>query len=485
MAISQFLNQYPRTFTQPLGSAEVEIKHIHSPVPYTYQVDVQSIGEDQTGNRKKTITQTFRIEIVSAPEQLKYAVGATGDLFLHGAASIVGDIYVRRNLITVNKGYFSVGSTAYWQNTDRPSIESLTPGVRAGLTLGGKIYRITNTEIGQLTTTTSYQNHSGLSLSPVKHEDAPAKYLPIAHENIHQVFKLPFYPEIVEQTVFFSDVPIAENRSRYLLSQTTMTIDGETITATPSNATSFTGNHSALAIRAENSGDITIQSASFNRFSTLERSGTKGKITINGTELVDFGKGAFIDGDVNIKGSPKIRGPLFITGNLTIDSADVQFDSTIYVLKETEIKESKISGMRMFNPDGTPYYTSLVLFGKQKVRIYNTNLYLESPLTTEQKLRAFLYSEEHIEIFGVGSNISIVGGIFGRNVIFNAVKGNTYGTSRAGYIEFGGRWFEPNQTNIPTNRSRLRIEYNKELIQNPPPGLPPSVNFKRVNTRIE
>jgi hypothetical protein len=78
-----------------------------------------------------------------------------------------------------------------------------------------------------------------------------------------------------------------------------------------------------------------------------------------------------------------------------------------------------------------------------------------------------------MEIYGVGSNVEIQGGVFGRKIVLNATRGRV--TPGSGYDDerTNGLYnFQSNQTQISPSKSRLRIIYNPELIKNPPEGLP-------------
>lgn len=51
--------------------------------------------------------------------------------------------------------------------------------------------------------------------------------------------------------------------------------------------------------------------------------------------------------------------------------------------------------------------------------------------STEPKMiDAFLYSNQTLEMYGIGFNIKIKGGVYGSNVILNATKGDTRDTLR-------------------------------------------------------
>jgi hypothetical protein len=500
-AINQFINEYntEEQFIQSQGLASVRITNTTQLDPFTYQIDVLSTGIDSNRNKEKEVTYTYTIQIINAPDQLKYAVGSTGDMFLHGSVSIIGDMHVSRHLFTTDHGWYPHPVSSYyqlvWKNSDLPTVQGKDSGVIPILTLGGKIYKITQLGRDYIVQDVSrYYSHTGLdNNTSFNYDSYSSRYNQVSSDDIQLAFKDQFAPAVVAKDVTFSSINIDSFKEKYLLrTGGSPIIDGEHINVTNANDTEFTGDYSNFNIRSTRNEDLTLYDVSFGRFSSLDRNGGHTRtLTITGDELVDFGDGAFYDGDVVIQGSPKIKGPLFVTGALYISNANVQFDSTIYVQGRTSISNSTIRGMAALDPGGNTYYTSLVLLGKQSIDTQLTNTNLSFPITEENKIRAFLYSEDHIHMFGIISNLQIEGGIFAKkNVIFNAVKGNTYDTYRDGQVKFPTTvsnsqawWFSPNQTSLAPEQSRIRIEYNHDLINHPPMGLPPSIKFELKNKR--
>jgi hypothetical protein len=100
---------------------------------------------------------------------------------------------------------------------------------------------------------------------------------------------------------------------------------------------------------------------------------------------------------------------------------------------------------------------SLVLFGKDAIQISNNNVYGDDP----KIIRGFFYSEELMEIYGVGSNVEIQGGIFGKKVVLNATRGPV----RRGdsiywlgiFVGYEKDVYAQNQQNISPSKSRLKV----------------------------
>lgn len=135
------------------------------------KITVQSTGK--VNEKTKTLTHTYELGAKRLPDQLKYAVGAkddncglyevkdgskkcnNGNIFIHGPASIVGDMYVGGDLITTNQSQHQKGDTSYWPYTDYPSIEGIDEK-NPKLTLLGNYYTF-NTD--KTTSVEKYNEH--------------------------------------------------------------------------------------------------------------------------------------------------------------------------------------------------------------------------------------------------------------------------------------------------------------------------------------
>mgnify|MGYP001339330624 FL=1 len=81
-------------------------------------------------------------------------------------------------------------------------------------------------------------------------------------------------------------------------------------------------------------------------------------------------------------------------------------------------------------------------------------MYIDQP----SELKGFFYSEDALEMFGVGSNMKIHGGISAKRITLNAIRGNYHNKQR--------NWkYAINPTSL-SSPSRLIIEYDTELIEN-------------------
>ncbi|MED1862421.1 hypothetical protein P4V41_02945 [Fictibacillus nanhaiensis] len=450
-------------------------------------------SEAVVNGKKRTLISTIKLGAKQVPEALKYAVGSynpckgiigctplsdDGNMFLHGGVAIKGDLYVERNLITKDKGI--VGTGYGWVQSDFPSIEGEN-GKAAHLILPGNLYKqpvdrhyyyhIRETGFSSWY---GYQrvNKENVASAFTRYTDSNKKYVPIIETRVPN----------------FAPIKITDQKSLYFFTDKTT----NSFTVNKVNDANFNNNANQEQLRKKYENDnvfinsdnnVKIDgSFAFKRLSTKDKS-TNRKITITGTQDITkwskltFKDGAYLGGNVTI-GNPSINnyntdnypkfeidGPIFVDGDLTIWGANVKFNSTIYVTGKTTIRFSKLQGIRDLNN----IEKSLVLFGKESILISNNNVYGDTP----NIVRGFFYSEDLMEIYGVGSNVEIQGGVFGRKVVLNATRGKV--TSNSGDDDERGDGsynFQSNQHQISPDKSRLRIIYNPELIQNPPEGLP-------------
>jgi hypothetical protein len=435
--------------------------------------------------KTKTIISNIHLGAKQTPEALSYALGAynpckgrigctarddDGNMFLHGGVAIKGDLYVERNLITKNKGI--VGTDYDWITSDLPSVEGEN-GKKAHLILPGNLYKMTSD--------LRYSDHilqknfnNNVAYQKVNKESVGSAFTSFNEINKNYV------PIVDSRAPSFAPIDIDGQKAQYYFPEVkigvTKLTDGNF--NNNSNQENIRRNYESSNIAVASSQNIKIHGSHiFNSFSTrLYSSDRKVNITSApagrfGPSQLTFKQGAYLGGDVTIGNTGinhynhgeydqfEIDGPMFIDGDLTIWGANVKFNSTIYVTGKTTIRYSRLQGIMNNNIE-----KSLVLFGKDSIQISNNNVYGDNA----NIIRGFFYSENLMEIYGVGSNVEIQGGVFGRKVVLNATRGKV----KPIYGRLNTYDFESGQNQMSPSKSRLKIIYNPELIKNPPEGLP-------------
>ncbi|WNB92725.1 hypothetical protein [Bacillus sp. NEB1478] len=493
---------FKSTAALPADAGELKVKIYNRHKTSTSPDDLTQVmtlhSEAKVNGKTKTLISTIQLGAKQVPEALNYALGAynpctgqancttkpdDGNMFIHGGVAIKGDLYVEGNLTTKNKGI--IGTEKNWIPSDFPSIEGEN-GNKARLILPGNLYTLTNDR--------TYSNHINETqfTSQNGYQNILKTNIESAFTAYHEANKQ-YVPMIDTRVPSFAPIDISGQKINYYYP-----LYGNSFTATELRDGNFNNNPNQENIRNRYANDniyvnmnsnnnngnnfITINgSFTFNRFSTKNLNNEKRDAWISSDKdswsKVTFKKGGYFGGDVLI-GNPwesgyntnnyqkfEIDGPIFIDGDLTIWGANVKFNSTVYVTGKTTIRFSRLQGIVQNNVE-----KSLVLFGKKPILIANNNVYGDVP----NVIRGFFYSEDLMEIYGVGSNVEIQGGVFGRKVVLNAARGrvspDTGSDDERGGV--GTYVFQPNQTQISPSKSRLIITYNPELIQNPPEGLP-------------
>ncbi|EGL81588.1 hypothetical protein CathTA2_2951 [Caldalkalibacillus thermarum TA2.A1] len=514
---------FKRHFDGGQGSYHLTVLSIEQasddPDVLTRHVKLKSKGYSaKNSQRPAVITATVAIGARQIPDALDYALGAynpcagrsdgncanqgsdnvkgEGNLFLHGGVSVVGDLYVENNLITKNKGIIDRGTN--WVNSDFPSIESPVKGVQPRLALGNELYIFQSD--------TNYQNHIN------REQFNTHGYIQVTASH-SQAFAAGYAPRLVQRLPDFTPVHITGEKQHYYYSV-------RDHAHLPNVQHVRVSSNGALEPRQDYGNVLPFRRDCFlwwcddnyntnvrlsNGNYTFNRLAVDGDLRITGNtnsfRSVTFKEGLYVAGDLIIGNEStsdyipnydklEIRGPIYVGGNLKIQGANVRFDSVIYVEGKTEIRFASLEGIRE-QIDGETVEKSLVLFGQGDILIANINVF-RSHNEQLNRLRGFFYSEGFLEMYGVGSNLQIEGGVFGRKVVLNATKGDVHDRyPGSGY--FSARynnqnvWFRQDQPQLPPELSRLRIVYNPELIKNPPQGMPKveGLEVKLIERRID
>lgn len=223
---------------------------------------------------------------------------------------------------------------------------------------------------------------------------------------------------------------------------------------------------------------------------------SQGRLKVSGNVYIKENRNwrTYLSGAITINNEENF---IYIDGNTTI--TDLTINSHIYTSGNADIKQNlNMNGTIFVSGESTIENLSnqsggtAVILSKGNLTVANNNLYEKNA----RQIDAFLYSDQDLEIYGVGSNIKINGGIYGKNITLNATKGETYPTTgyssynpnlnTSNFDSIGGLYLEKNQTN-PNLPSRLQIEFEPDLIQNPPVGLPAvdKLQITEIDQKIE
>lgn len=416
---------------------------------FLQRIDIEVDMEDSNRKLVKTLT------ISTIADVFRYSAVTPGELNLNGASYLVGDVYAGKEINVHDSAYFTardrscyfiwcdVYLSEFWTDTSFPTIN------------------------GDLTVVDQTYNH------------------------------------ILENHVSKrSFEPTKENLNRYLSSGVRLINDKPQIK--PIDVQGLIDEKKKSRIKNEGNHFDLLGNSHQNYFdhSLQARNGWRinDSVEIKGDLLV---KGDFVlDGNLKVDGSIYIKGDATFSGELSVGK-----DEFIYVDKGVTINNLDLTGSIFiqkdiyvsgdFNTNGTVYVErggdirnlsnnkgTLVVLSEDTLTVANNSLYTDNPKVID----AFFYSNADLDIYGVGSNLKIRGGIYGQNITLNAVKGKSkesyYSGSKNVASNYDPIYVQWPQAPISFEESRLSIEYKDELILNPPEGIPTvdKVTVKEIDT---
>lgn len=455
--------------------------NIIKPLTSTNNVFVQTldISVPIGTNSTKKVKRTFKISTIA--DIFNYGVVTNGDLTLNGAVDIKGNIFVQKRLYLSNRGKFITNGNTKYPPTVYPSING-DMSVK-GLNNNNQPYPF-KYYIDAAVTTTAQP-----IWTPISDTNRITNYF-VTSPKIRDVFVSTNQINILGR-INEKDQAYNTRKNQILSTYEQQKIQNN---FTHTNSAKYLKNLEILG-SLNVTGDLIIE----------------GNLTMGSSSSLTVSGNVFINGNSMLKGNITLLNPnsyIYINGKSDIsnvnlqgqlfisDSADITSDfntnGTVYIEGHTTVKDlSNVSG-------GTA-----IILSNGSMLVANNNEFSTEP----KEIDAFLYSNQTLEMYGVGSNIKIKGGIYGSNLILNATKGDTRETMRVGrwvwrdwlpvweweyihdsenYNLIGGLYFPKNQ-NDPALDSRLQIEFKEDLILNPPTGIPTvqSLQIKSIDQKIE
>lgn len=411
------------------------------------------------GNSGKEISKEVILSTIA--KVFQYSLVSPGTVTFNGAAYIEGDVLT--NVIqNRNEAKFISGST-YMKKTSYPAIKgSLSVTDRNG-------YKYYNNKYSSFDPNSNNLNKYFSIVPKIKNSEQNINDLELSYTNSLNKVNLNLSTTKVEQDCY-----------RNWLGQLICTMKDFSYNEKTQITSTKLG---ALTIR--NKGDITVNGNLIVTKNLTIESG--GKLTVNGSIKVE--EGATLKGEIVLKSAEdfiyidsytnidnfKMTGKMFINHNADIKN-DFNTNGTVFVRGTVDIEN-------LSNNAGT-----LLVIADNKVKISNNSLYTDEPKVID----AFIYSNNELEIYGVGSHLKIQGGIYGKSIILNATKGKTKKatsswwtyTCPSGYDNLSDLCFQKNQNSLDPTTSRLSVIYKKEFILNPPTGIPTieKIQIKELNT---
>lgn len=295
-----------------------------------------------------------------------------------------------------------------------------------------------------------------------------------------------YAPQIVKRDANIGEINIREQRNRYYFNQ-----NNPSVTKVRLNNKKFS-NYSAKEDKIVPYSKALLGN-NYNINTTLINNNTFKHLALLGGGKIrkgnhEFTKGLYVNRSLEIgnmkqtdepdeRDNITLDGTIYVEGNVKIQGANLTSNVMMYVDGDVDIRFSSISGKKLNNNDtGT-----LIIFATGNIYLANNSVQQDNPT----HIKGYFYSEKSMEIYGVGSNIHIDGGVSANRVVLNALRGrvskeNPYynlNVPEIGVVE---------PVNVQRNKpSRLTIKYDSELIENYLKLNPPeAVIYDVVNPEI-
>ncbi|WP_028987470.1 hypothetical protein [Thermicanus aegyptius] len=451
---------------------------------YSEKVEIVTVGK--SGGSRQTYRKT--LVLTTMADVFKYELVTPGNLDLNGAAYLEGDVYVGGDLTTHNQASFKYTFFIF----DRTAwVDTAYPAINGNLTLDGQLkVKDANGTNPRTVEKTKENLNKFFSIAP---NLKPASLTLPDNNLVNQAFRNPKITRIPSTSHTADDYDYEEDKT--FTSSTKF-----------DNLFGFLYNkftiHHGVTIRVH--GDLVVDgSLEMESNSKLIVDGDiyiKGPAVLRGTIQVGQGRHLYIKGDetsllgmifdlikdifgdifgdksfVTVIDNLTFNGSMYVNGNLAVNK-HLNANSAIYAKGDIDINDLNNEG------GGT-----LILLSGRNIGMYNNNQYADTP----KEINAYLYSTNQLTIYGVGSNIKINGGVFAASIELNTTKGITqesdFSVDGKDAMRVGPLYFDPRQLTLPPTKSRLSIYYKKEMILNPPSGIPTvnKVTITEVDGRYE
>lgn len=424
------------------------------------------------GKSGKTLTKVMTLSTVS--DVFQYTAVTPSNMYLYGSPYIIGDVNIGGNLYVSNYGNYIDGYTKY--------IQTYYPAINGTLTVKGRYYEAGQQPVGKGISTPVYNFYSWNTFGPESFKKyfsvAPVvknRQLTVDKINIGDVItaKALKWPENVEKNSCDS-YNIDKNGNAF----------GYDVTASQVGSQPIKGNlYVGDDLIVEENKSLTVNGDLYVKdVLTVKGNLTvKGKIYVggnadlNGVLSTGADKYIYIAGNATLSdvSALNLNGVMYVNGSLT-SKGDVNTNGSIYVRGNADVENFS-------NSNGT-----LILLCDGNIQLYNNNLYKDNPKVID----AYLYSNSNLFIYGIGSNLKINGGIYGNTISLSASRGRTINKPIYDWFKIiliGYKLEFQNPQPADPAKSRLTVNFKKDMILNPPKGIPTvnKVTLKEINTSVQ
>ncbi|MFC5558744.1 hypothetical protein ACFPN4_06395 [Ureibacillus thermophilus] len=455
--------------------------------------EIVSIGN--VNGKRKQLTTFVEIGADKVPEQLKYALTSQGNIHLNGAVQITGDLRFNGSLTTYDKAHIKL-NYHYWVKSLKPSMKSTSKHSSPKIVVGNnsKFYQV----VDKLNSSQRYDGIHSLNNSVLRN---------IEKDKISDLFDTSVFdtaPSVITTDSEIKPVDIESKKSAYYYKRTSPnTTDLRSI---PNSYNIESGPHKGKRYLVyteilcgysfctkpsyyvlDNTETFVLNDGNFE----FDRLATNANLRIEGGTKVKINDTLYVNGDLTITGKVELQGSIFVNGKLIINNSDLSANALIYVNGQSgvDIEYSKINSLTYKNDNGENSNGTLVIFSKGKIKLSKNSAWSNHDNPSE--FYGYLYSDQELEIYGVGSNMKIHGGIYGNRITLHAIRGNSSESRFSNSENYEGNYFlksekqddydtynsyqspndsrcsypnKNNQQKCYKYHSRLQVHYNEDVV---------------------
>ena len=407
--------------------------------------------------------------VTATPSFLKYALGSRSNLTMNGSPSIKGDIYSRYSLNISNEALYLNNSVLQSKSTYLP-VSKHSPEVTSELFIEEGDVQLCKSGSCYRRTANAFEKTAGWST--ITRDKLPV--------DIHTAFSDQQAPIYAQLDAPFADIDIPGTfleKARNI---------GIPLSDFPTAFYDTEEKRNAAKV-AHIRNELKKEVPTYTDSKKLENPPPspyilyRGDPNINVSSLtVPEGKWLIIDGDANFENNGQksldIKGNILITGNLKL-TGKLSFDSVIYVLGQTTIKNADIHCYQNSCTTGTIdkdiwKNPAFILMTQGNLDINLVNKFNDS--TTG--INGYLYTASVADVYGVGSLLNVTGGLFSKdNLTINSFRG----TAEDGTPEL------KLTDNEDIDSSRFKIVNNKRLFFEQEDALPKVKQLSAIPDRLE
>ncbi len=366
--------------------------------------------------KKEHISKTDVIIGTDAiPDQLRYAVSSNerGSLYFHGGVEVTGDIKSTEDIHIIKKAYSGWDYSPTWHNSVTLKMNPTLGSVSSKIILSNQANKI------------YYYNGNQFRNGKTIEYKSPSNTFSINNQNeIRSILTHSDKTNVISKSLPEDIINVASKvESVYKEKKFDYKLTGNTIEGSTNNLKRPVDSITSIY------NEVCVKKDTKKPYDCLDYAMSDTNLVINGYSN-------------NYKENVDIQGTYYIKGDVTINYANIKSNAILYVDGNVNVRFSTLRELQAGS--------SLIIFASGSIFIANISEYSDSPSI----IKGFFYSQNDMTLYGVGSNIKVIGGLSAKNIYLTALRGKVSSSS----------FNIPESTQLVSN-SRLQIIYDENIIK--------------------